>query len=218
MGAGGGGTSVIASLRGLVARVDDEWAVIEVGGVGYQVFVHPRTAAQLQGQRGEVSLQIHTVVREDAISLFGFLTGEELVFFRYLLTVERIGPKAALAILARAEWTSLVAAIINEDHALLASVPGIGAKTAQRIVLELKGRVDQLAMPGTAPTQSDPGPLGERASAALVELGFPAGDARRAVAETVNATTGGNGSQRTLEDVVKSALQRLGQVGIRSSP
>ncbi|MGC2191420.1 MAG: Holliday junction branch migration protein RuvA [Candidatus Dormiibacterota bacterium] len=209
---------MIASLRGVVARVDDEWAVIEVGGVGYQVYVHPRTAAELLGERGEVTLQVHTVVREDAISLFGFLSSEELVFFRYLLTVERIGPKAALAILARAEWPSLVAAIMNEDHALLASVPGIGSKTAQRIVLELKGRVDQLAMPGVAQAQVETGPLGERATAALVALGFPAGEARRAVAETVNSSAGANGTERTLEDVVKSALQRLGQVGIRSSP
>jgi Holliday junction DNA helicase RuvA len=208
---------LIASLRGVVARVDDEWAIIEVGGVGYQVYVHPRTAAQLLGEAGEVSLQIHTIVREDAISLFGFLTPEELVFFRYLLTVERIGPKAALAILARAEWPSLVAAIMNEDHALLASVPGIGAKTAQRIVLELKGRVDQLATPGAAPIQAEIGPLGERATAALVALGFPAGEAGRAVAETVNAAAVNNGSHGTLEDVVKSALQRLGQVGTRSS-
>ncbi|MGA7173137.1 MAG: Holliday junction branch migration protein RuvA [Candidatus Dormiibacterota bacterium] len=209
---------MIASLRGSVVRVDDEWVVIEVGGVGYQVYVHPRTAAQLLGEAGEVILQIHTVVREDAISLFGFLTPEELVFFRYLLTVERIGPKAALAILARAEWPSLVAAIMNEDHALLASVPGIGSKTAQRIVLELKGRVDQLAMPGGVVTPVDTGPLGERATSALVALGFPAGEARRAVAETVSETAGVGTAERTLEDVVKSALQRLGQVGIRSSP
>ena len=199
-------------------RVEDEWAVLEVGGVGYQVYVHPRTAAQLLGEAGEVSLQIHTVVREDAISLYGFFSSEELVFFRYLLTVERIGPKAALAILARVEWPSLVAAIMNEDHALLASVPGIGAKTAQRIVLELKGRVDQLAVPGTSLITTDTGPLGERATAALVALGFPASEARRAVTETGTSTDGAGDSQRTIEDMVKSALQRLVQVGVRSSP
>jgi Holliday junction DNA helicase RuvA len=158
------------------------------------------------------------VVREDAISLYGFFSSEELVFFRYLLTVERIGPKAALAILARVEWPSLVAAIMNEDHALLASVPGIGAKTAQRIVLELKGRVDQLAVPGTSLITTDTGPLGERATAALVALGFPASEARRAVTETGTSTDGAGDSQRTIEDMVKSALQRLVQVGVRSSP
>ncbi|HUY56446.1 MAG TPA: Holliday junction branch migration protein RuvA [Candidatus Micrarchaeaceae archaeon] len=207
---------MIASLRGVVARLEEEWAVIEVNGVGYQVYIHPRTAAQLLGETGAVSLQIHTVVREDAISLFGFLSSEELVFFRYLLTVERIGPKAALAILARAEWPSLVAAIMKGDHALLASVPGIGAKTAQRIVLELRGRVDQLAVPGAVATPVETGPLGEQATAALVALGFPAGEARRAVAETVGQAAGPDGSQGTLEDVVRTALQRLGQVGSRS--
>jgi Holliday junction DNA helicase RuvA len=195
--------------------VDDEWAVVEVGGVGYQVFVHPRMGAQLMGETGEVTLQIHTVVREDAISLFGFLSNEELVFFRYLLTVERIGPKAALAILARAEWPSLVAAIMREDHALLASVPGIGSKTAQRIVLELKGRVDQLALPGTPPPPPLTDPLGEEATAALVALGFTTGEARRAVADTLAG--GAETAERTLEDVVKSSLQRLGQIGVRSS-
>lgn len=206
---------MIASLRGSVVRVDDEWAVVEVGGVGYQVFVHPRMGAQLMGETGEVTLQIHTVVREDAISLFGFLSNEELVFFRYLLTVERIGPKAALAILARAEWPSLVAAIMREDHALLASVPGIGSKTAQRIVLELKGRVDQLALPGTPPPPPLTDPLGEEATAALVALGFTTGEARRAVADTLAG--GAETAERTLEDVVKSSLQRLGQIGVRSS-
>ena len=208
---------MIASLRGTVVRIDDDWAVLEVGGVGYQVFVHPRTGAQLMGETGEVILQVHTVVREDSISLFGFLSNEELVFFRYLLTVERIGPKAALAILARAEWPSVVAAIMREDHALLASVPGIGSKTAQRIVLELKGRVDQLAIPGTPPPPADASPLGEAATAALVALGFHAGEARRAVAETVAAEADDDSSQRTLEDVVKSALQRLGPIDLRST-
>ena len=208
---------MIASLRGSVVRVDDEWVVVEVGGVGYQVFVHPRTGAQLMGETGEVTLQIHTVVREDAISLFGFLSNEELVFFRYLLTVERIGPKAALAILARAEWPSLVAAIMREDHALLASVPGIGSKTAQRIVLELKGRVDQLALPGTPPPPPLTDPLGEEATAALVALGFTTGEARRAVADTLAGGAETEGAERTLEDVVKSSLQRLGQIGVRSS-
>ncbi|MGH7641615.1 MAG: Holliday junction branch migration protein RuvA [Candidatus Dormibacteria bacterium] len=209
---------MIASLRGVVGRVESEWAVIEVGGVGYQVYVHPRTASWLLSEKGEMTLQIHTVVREDAISLFGFQSAEELVFFRELLTVERIGPKAALAILARAQWPALVAAIMNQDHALLASVPGIGAKTAQRIVLELKGKVDQLATRDLAQVPSDTGPRGERATAALVALGFPVSEARRAVAETIAPTDDENGTERTLEDVVRGALQRLGQIGVRSSP
>jgi holliday junction DNA helicase RuvA len=204
---------VIAALRGEVIRVEDEWAVLEVGGVGYQVYIHPRTAAQLMNTVGEARLQIHTIVREDAISLYGFLSLEELACFRYLLTVERIGPKAALAILARAEWQSLVAAIINGDHALLASVPGIGAKTAQRIVLELRGRVDELATPGVLAVQSKTGPLNERATAALVALGFPSAEAKRAVREALAGKADGAATEGTIEDVVKEALQHLGQIG-----
>jgi Holliday junction DNA helicase RuvA len=204
---------VIAALRGEVIRVEEEWAVLEVGGVGYQVYVHPRTAAQLMSTVGEARLQVHTIVREDAISLYGFLSLEELACFRYLLTVERIGPKAALAILARAEWQSLVAAIVNGDHALLASVPGIGAKTAQRIVLELRGRVDELAIPGALGPQSQTGPLSERATAALVALGFPTAEAKRAVSEALAEDGDRAASGRTIEDVVKAALQHLGQIG-----
>jgi holliday junction DNA helicase RuvA len=204
---------MIAALRGEVIRVEEEWAVLEVAGVGYQVYIHPRTAVQLMGTVGEARLQIHTIVREDAISLYGFLSLEELACFRYLLTVERIGPKAALAILARAEWQSLVAAIVNGDHALLASVPGIGAKTAQRIVLELRGRVDALAIPGTLGAQSESGPINERATAALVALGFPNADAKRAVTDALADKADATAPGRTIEDVVKAALQQLGQIG-----
>jgi len=206
---------LIAALRGRVLRVEDDWAVIDVGGVGYQVYVHHRTASQLLGERAEVTLQIHTVVREDAISLYGFVSTEELAFFRYLLTVERIGPKAALAILSRSEWTALVAAIMSGDHALLASVPGIGAKTAQRIVLELKGRVDQLALPSVAPAGAERGTLDERAIAALIALGFPASESRKAVAASLPGSA--DAAERTLEGMVRSALQRLGRAGERNS-
>jgi Holliday junction DNA helicase RuvA len=208
---------VIAALRGTVARVEDEWVVLEVGGVGYQVYVHPRTAGRLLQERGEVLLQIHTVVREDAISLFGFLAAEELACFRYLLTVERIGPKAALAILARAEWQSVVEAIMNGDHALLASVPGIGTKTAQRIVLELRGRVDELAAPGVGAATAASGQLAERASAALVALGFSHGEARKAVSGELAGAESPGSDKPTIEDVVRGALQRLAQGGVRSS-
>ncbi len=199
---------MIASLKGRVLRIEEEWVVLDVGGVGYQVHIHPRTAARLMGERGEVLLQVHTQVRDDAISLFGFLEVEELACFRQLLTVERIGPKAALAILARSEWPALVAAIQSGDHALLASVPGIGGRTAQRIVLELRGRVEELARPLAEPAPAPLGPVAERAQAALEALGFSATEARRALAEASAGEPGA--ADRTLEEVVKQALQRLG--------
>ncbi|MHB8314023.1 MAG: Holliday junction branch migration protein RuvA [Candidatus Dormibacteria bacterium] len=204
---------MIASLRGRVLRVEEEWAVIDVAGVGYQVFVHARTAAALQGERQEVSLHVHTVVREDAISLYGFVNAEELACFRYLLGVERIGPKAALAILSRSEWQVLVEAIVAENYDLLAAVPGIGAKTARRIVLELKGRVDGLAEPGWASVSLPSTGIGERAVEALTALGFSPSDARRAVALELagpGTTAADPEGGRTIEAVVSGSLRRLG--------
>jgi Holliday junction DNA helicase RuvA len=203
---------VIGSLRGRVARVEEDWVVLEVGGVGYQVYLHQRGLAQMQAARGEVTLQIHTSVREDAISLYGFVSPEELVLFRHLLGVERIGPKAALAILSRSEWQSLVEAITQENFDLLAAAPGIGAKTARRIVLELKGRVEPLLAPGT-PALAPVGSLGERAVEALAALGFPGAEARRAVALELAEGAPGDGPDRTIEMVVRDALRRLAPAG-----
>ncbi len=202
---------MIASLRGNVVRIDEEWAVIEVGGVGYQVYIHPRTAAVLRTNRGEVTLQVHTAVREDAISLYGFLNSEELACFRFLLGVERIGPKAALAILSRSEWQALVDAIMTENYDVLAAVPGIGSKTARRIVLELKGRVDSLTGANPGPASPAPAtPIAQRAVEALVGLGFPLADARRAVSLEAAESTSDMGAGLTLEMVVRAALRRLG--------
>ncbi len=186
--------------------------MIEVGGVGYQVFVHQRTAAQLRAAVGEVRLDVHTVVRDDAISLYGFLDPQELVFFRHLLGVERIGPKAALAILSRTEWGVLAGAIASEDHGVLAAVPGIGVKTARRIVLELKGTVDQMGIVpplGRAPSGGAPVEL---AVEALVQLGFSAQQAR----EAVGAGLAAQGEEpHTVEELVRDALQRLGPKEVR---
>src|SRR5439155_15725667 len=97
---------------------------------------------------GPVTLHVHTAVSDDAIRLFGFVTAEELRLFRLLLGVERIGPRAALGILGRAELPTLVRALRAGDAKLVATVPGIGPKTAERVVLELRGRLDGLALPG----------------------------------------------------------------------
>ncbi|MGA9774820.1 MAG: Holliday junction branch migration protein RuvA [Candidatus Dormiibacterota bacterium] len=202
---------MIASLRGRIARVDEEWVVLEVGGVGFQVFVHARTGAQLRAASGEVRLEVHTVVRDDAISLYGFLDPQELVFFRHLLGVERIGPRAALAILSRTEWESLAEAIVAEDHELLAAVPGIGLKTARRIVLELKGTVDQMGIVSAPAADGRSTAVGDRATEALVALGFTASTSRSAVGSAL-ATLGGQGD-RTVEEVVREALRRLGPNG-----
>ncbi|HVA21277.1 MAG TPA: Holliday junction branch migration protein RuvA [Candidatus Micrarchaeia archaeon] len=207
---------MIARLRGEVAAVEPEWAVLDVGGIGYQVFAHPRMLAWLEAAAGPVTVHVHTAVREDAISLFGFASAEELAVFRLLIGVERVGPRAALAILGRAEWPTLVRTIAADDPQLLASVPGIGAKTAARLILELRGKLDGLAgaaLQGERPA-APPGPLTTAAVEAVVGLGYPAPTARRAVRQAVEAA----GGAASLDQVVTDALRRLDPgAGERSS-
>src|SRR5207244_12499069 len=112
-------------------------------GVGYLVTVGNRTLAELPAAGDRIHLYTYTYVREDALGLFGFRSQDELTFFKLLLSVKGIGPKAGLAILSRAELRLLKRAILQEDAALLATVPGIGPKTAARVVLELKGKLKE---------------------------------------------------------------------------
>lgn len=201
---------MIAMLRGRVAAVDEGWVVVETGdGVGYEVFCHLRTIARLHeahAARSEVRLHIHTGVSEDSIRLYGFLTPEELRLFRLLLGVERIGPKAALGILGRSELPSLVRALRAGDDKLVATVPGIGPKTAARVVLELGGRLDSLALPGDAErTESVALQAVTLAVDGLRGLGFREPDARAAV----TAALADLGGAPDVNALVAAALRRL---------
>lgn len=173
---------MIARLRGRVAALEADQAVIECGGVGYQVHCHLRTLAALHERgEGEVVLHIHTAVSDEAIRLYGFLERDELRLFRLLIGVERIGPKAALSILGRAELAAMVRAIREGDVALVATVPGVGRKTAERVVLELRDRLQDLSpAPAPVPTGGRPASA-EAAVSGLVGLGFREADARAAV-------------------------------------
>jgi Holliday junction DNA helicase RuvA len=202
---------VIALLSGRVAALDGSTAIIDTGGVGYEVGCHLRTVAALhEWSVGEVpvTLHIHTSVSADAIRLYGFLGAAELRLFRLLLGVERIGPKAALGILGRADLPVLVRALRSGDVALLATVPGIGRKTAERIVLELRDRLDDMALPGdgaaTAPEQRSVAAAVE----GLVALGFREAEARAAVAAAVAET----GDEPSVGALVAASLRRLDRV------
>ena len=199
---------MIASLRGRVTRAAADEVVIDVGGVGYQVFCHLRTTAELRSGES-VELHIHTAVSDDAIRLYGFRTAEELNFFRLLIGVERIGPKAALAILGRSELPVLVRAIASDDAALLATVPGVGRKTAERVCLELRDKISGFKLPGE--TGGEVAVRGvhdvvESAAAALIGLGFREAEVRAALAASDSAD----------DDVnvrITDALRRLDRVG-----
>ena len=198
---------MIALLRGRIVAMDDDGVVLETAsGVGYQVFCHLRTSTALRDAGGDVLLHVHTSVADDAIRLFGFATPEELRLFRLLLTVERIGPKAALGILGRAELPTLVRAIRSGDAGLVGTVPGIGPKTAQRVILELGGKLDDFVIPGESPL---PLPQARDVSATAVEglrgLGFREGEAKQAVA----AVSGSLPAEATVSDVVAAALRHL---------
>ena len=195
---------MIAALRGTLVRVEDSGVLLDVGGVGYLVFCHLRALAALHECRGdEVLLHVHTSVTDDAIRLYGFRTVEELRLFGRLIGVERIGPRAALAMLGRAELPVLVRAVRDGDVGLVSSVPGIGRKTAERIILELRDKLDDLAGLGRdAATDGDA--VADAAVTGLLGLGFREPQARAAVRAAKDAD--GKGDLSTL---VAGALRHL---------
>jgi Holliday junction DNA helicase RuvA len=201
---------LIALVRGTLVRVGDDHVVIDTGGVGYEVFCHLRSIASLHASHEpEVTLYIHTSVSADAIRLYGFITHDELRLFRLLIGVERIGPKAALGILGRAELPTLVRAIAEGDIALVSTVPGIGRKTAERVILELRDKMGSLEPPGTQhQVASGENQAVAAAIAGLVGLGFRESEARSAVAAVAVDGDGDN-----VADLVGAALRRLDMSG-----
>ena len=185
---------MIGMVRGRVVASEPDHVVVDAGGVGYLVYCHLRTLAALHEQRDrEVRLFTHTSVSEDAIRLFGFLSRDELHLFQLLIGVERIGPKAALGILGRAELTTKVRAIKGGDAALVATVPGIGPKTAERVVLELRGKLGGVLPEPVAAEHAQP--VDEAVTAAiagLVGLGFREPEARAAVSAAASREAGGD--------------------------
>jgi len=167
-------------LRGTaVARVGER-VVLDVGGVGYALAVTP-TASRLAERGGEVTLETYLHVREDALQLYGFADAEERELFVQLLTVSGVGPKVALAVVSGSPAAELRKAIALGDHARFQAIPGIGKKTAERIVLELKEKLGALPEPALAAVGDAPSHLVARD--ALVELGYSVLDAERALAE-----------------------------------
>jgi holliday junction DNA helicase RuvA len=186
---------VIGSLRGHVTHVGQDHALVEVGGIGYRVMAGPALLAKLRlGE--EASVFTHHLVREDLQALFGFASPEELAFFELLMTVSQVGPRLALAITAAYPVVKLQLAIVNDEVDLFTSVSGVGRKTAQRIILELKEKVHAAGVAaGVGSTDSD-------VVAALESLGYTASEARRAAGAVA-------GSEGGLDARIKAALQEL---------
>lgn len=203
---------MIASLNGLVLAKTAVAVILDVNGVGYEVFISTRTLDTLPVTGAPSFLHVQTVVREDAITLYGFGRPEEKEMFLLLVTVSGIGPKVALNILSGISVVDLRQAIMFKDLVRLTTLPGVGKKTAQRICVDLGEKVGALA--GTAPEQGRPevqAPDGESlladAASALVNLGYPqatAWEALRVVQEQSEAP-----EAMRVEDLIRLALRAL---------
>jgi len=202
---------VIARLEGVLIERTPTRVVIDVGGVGYEALIPLSTFSRLPDEGKTVALRIHTHVREDALLLFGFATALERAAFALLLHASRVGPKLAQTILSGIDADVLVRAIERGDVATLRSVPGVGTKLAERIIVELRDRVVELADIEREPSARtrplparDEGRRGELISA-LVNLQTPRQKAER-VAEEVFVELG---VEAPIEELVRAALQRL---------
>ncbi|QHN05211.1 Holliday junction branch migration protein RuvA [Granulicella sp. WH15] len=173
---------MIAHLRGRLISKSPNQAIVECAGVGYDVAISVATYTALPNEGEEARLHIFTKVAEDQLALFGFAETQEKRLFERLLTISGIGPKLAITVLSGIAADRLIAAIRASDHASLTKIPGIGKKTAERVVLELKDKLDDLAtaLPAATPVLSH-GPVGDDALSALVNLGYARAVAQKAV-------------------------------------
>lgn len=194
---------MIARLRGRLIEKEPSGLVVDVGGVGYAVSVSLSTFTRLTGDT--VDLFIHTEVRDDAILLFGFLSREDREVFRKLIAVQGVGPMTALAVLSGISLPDLVGAIQAGDAGRFKGIPRVGPKTAERICLELKDKLDQIrsGAPPATEAESLPAELGD-ALVALENLGYKSALARQALAEAREQVPAG-----PLEVWLRLALKRL---------
>jgi len=195
---------VIASVEGRVGAVAFDSLVIEVAGIGYQVFASPEIlSSAVPGS--QLKLFTYHLVREDQQALYGFKSVEDLGFFTLLLTVNGVGPKVALAIVGSRPTPDLQLAIMAQDQAVLVSIPGIGKKLAERIIFELKEKVAAAGVAAAGTQIAGVGAAESEVVAALQALGYSLAEAREASRKAVADTTIGG----TLEDRVKAALRSL---------
>ncbi len=190
---------MIATLEGTLAYRGEDSVIINVGGIGFRVYVSSSTSSQLGAVKGRVSLYTHLHVREDNISLYGFASTEELALFKNLISVSGIGSKLALAMLSALNPEQLIVAITSGDIDLLSRAPGVGRKMASRLVVELRGKLEKewkdVALP-LAPESAD-------VIAALTGLGYSVVEATKAISRLPDP------DGLSLEEKIRMALQQL---------
>ena len=195
---------MIGQLRGRLTDKRPNQVLVDVGGVGYVVQVPLSTYAALGELHTEVTLLIHTHVREDALSLYGFLSSREKHFFEMLLSASGVGPSLALKILSGMSVDELVPAIRGNDLGRLTKIPGVGRKTAERMVVELRDKLDAVAVEAERPAASSPAGVEADVVSALVNLGYEARAAESAVADTKREAGSAN-----FEKLLRASLQAL---------
>ena len=200
---------MIARLTGTVHPLDTDRVLVDVAGVGYEVFVPASSFVALPGEGTTATLEIHTHVREDALTLFGFATREEKSLFLKLLTVSGIGPKVALSVLSGVGTRELAGTIARGDVKRLTQIPHVGKKIAERIVLELKDKVGNVVELDAARGKSAPVPVAtklagpqDEALSALLNLGYKRAEAEAALAEVPPGVA-------EVTDIVRAALKAL---------
>ena len=192
---------MIARLEGVLAEKGPESLILDVGGVGYEVRIPLSTYLELPTEGKTIRLRIHTHVREDALQLYGFLSEAERTAFLLLIGISKIGPRIALAILSGLPTADLVRALRDGDIGSLRRIPGVGAKTAERIVMELRDKLALLeSAAGPTPTS---GGIEEETVSALVNLGYVRTQAERAVRQALE----GMRERPALEVLVREALR-----------
>ncbi len=194
---------MIAHLRGKLLAKHPNQAVVETGGVGYDVTISVPTFSDLPAVGTEVSLHIHTHVREDLIALYGFLRPSEKLLFEKLITVSGIGPKLAITILSGMAADEMVRAIRGNDITRLTRIPGIGKKTAERMVLELRDKLPEPG-PSSAPAAAPMSGTEEDVLSALVNLGY-----QRPAAEKALGAVTKNGKAASFDAMFRDALAAL---------
>jgi Holliday junction DNA helicase RuvA len=195
---------VIAHLAGTLLEKHVQRLVVDVGGVGYDLQV-PLSTFYAVGEPGaRVTLRVHTHVREDALQLFGFVTALELSLFQRLIAVSGIGPKVALAVLSGIEPSDLIRAVRGSDIARLTRIPGVGKKTSERIVVELRDRLPKMEEPPASDAAPEAGDVRDNLLSALVNLGYQ----RASVEKTVDSVLR-KVETREFEPLLREVLKSL---------
>ena len=193
---------MITHLRGELTSKSPEYIVIDVGGVGYGLNISLNTFSQLPDEKERVSLFTYTHTRENSIELYGFAASKERAFFKLLIAINKIGPKMARNILSKLKTDDLIKAIINENVNVINAIPGVGQKTAKRLIIELKDKLSETDMDEKISSNVDTSL--DDALSALINLGYQKKVAEHIIKESIKKL--GDGPYH-LEDIIKKALE-----------